>query len=105
MEVDQPQPQAKKPRRSQTKKSQTEISEEHIVGSMATFMHLDDWEGLVSSVDTVERESDNSLSVYFTLNSGEFVVESSIVCNKRFPQTLLRFYESNLKWRTVEELD
>jgi chromobox protein 5 len=67
MEVDQPQPQAKKPRRSQTKKSQTEISEEHIVGSMATFMHLDDWEGLVSSVDTVERESDNSLSVYFTL--------------------------------------
>jgi len=106
MEVDPPQPQAKKPRKSQTKKSsQTEIAEEPILASMATYMHLDDWEALVSSVDTVERESDNSLSVYFTLNSGECVMESSNLCNKRFPQTLLRFYESNLKWRTVEELD
>jgi hypothetical protein len=67
MEVDQPQPQAKKPRRSQAKNSQTETPEANIVGNMSTYMQLDDWEGLVSSVDTVERESDNSLTVYFTL--------------------------------------
>jgi len=66
MEVDQPQPQAKKPRRSQAKKSQTETPEA-IVGKMTNFMHMEDWEALVSSVDTVERDSDNSLTVYFTL--------------------------------------
>jgi len=66
MEVDQPQPQAKKPRKSQAKKSQTETPEA-IVGKMTNFMHLDDWEALVSSVDTVERDSNNSLTVYFTL--------------------------------------
>ena len=67
MEVDQPQPQAKKPRKSQTKKSQTDTPETNTVGKMTQYMQLDDWEGLVASVDTVERESDNSLTVYFTL--------------------------------------
>ena len=67
MEVDQPQPQAKKPRRSQTKKSQIEMPEANTVKNMNDYMHLDDWEGLVSSVDTVERESDDTLTVYFTL--------------------------------------
>jgi chromobox protein 5 len=64
MDVDQPQRQPKKPRKSQP---QTETPEEVIVGNMSPFTHLDDWEPLIASVDTVERESDNSLMVYFTL--------------------------------------
>jgi len=97
---------AKKAKKNQiTKPSRTETPEEvqKVVGDMSRFMHLLDWEGLVSSVDTVERGSDDFLNVYFTLNTGEAVVETSEECNKRFPQTMLRFYETNLRWRTVDE--
>lgn len=67
MEVDAPQPQPKKPRKSQAKKPQEEGPPEQILGDMSSFMHLASWEGLIETVDTVERESDNSLTVYFTL--------------------------------------
>jgi len=71
MEVDH-EPRAKKPRKNQpTKPSGTETPEEvqKVVGNMSRFMHLADWEGLVSSVDTVERGPgpDDFLNVYFTL--------------------------------------
>lgn len=69
MEVDH-EPRAKKAKKNYaTKPSGTETPEEvqKIVGNMSRFMHLTDWEGLVSSVDTVERGQDDFLNVYFTL--------------------------------------
>lgn len=66
IQVDQPQP-AKKQRKNQSsKKSKKKVSDDP-VGNMSKFMHMDDWEGLVSSVDTVERQPDETLWVFFTL--------------------------------------
>ncbi len=70
MEIDQESRAAKKAKRNTiTEISRTETPEEaqKVVGNMSRFMHLSDWEGLVSSVDTVERGPDNFLNVYFTL--------------------------------------
>ncbi|KXN87674.1 Chromatin-associated protein swi6 [Leucoagaricus sp. SymC.cos] len=71
---------------------------------MAKYMDKDDWEDLVDTVDTVER-TEEDLVVYFTLKSGENIREKGDLCRKRFPQKLLRFYESNLKWRVAETED
>lgn len=37
------------------------------VGNMQEYMNVASWEELVATVDTVEREPDKSLTVYFTL--------------------------------------
>jgi len=68
---------------------------------MAKYMDRESWEDLVDTVDTVER-TDDGLFIYFTLKSGEYIRDNADVCRKRFPQKLLSFYESNLKWRAAE---
>ncbi|KJA25706.1 hypothetical protein HYPSUDRAFT_37143 [Hypholoma sublateritium FD-334 SS-4] len=98
----------KKARKSQASKpkprEKTPEEEGKIIGNMHDYMHMKIWEGLVKSVDTVERESeDGQLVVYFTLTTGEAVKEESTICKERFPRKLLDFYESNLRWRSVEE--
>lgn len=41
---------------------------EKMIGTMESYLHMSEWDGLVKSVDTVEREGgSNSLTVYFTL--------------------------------------
>ena len=44
------------------------------LSSMNTYMHLNSWEDIVSSVDTVERTGDGKLFVYFTLYVSNSVV-------------------------------
>lgn len=74
MDVDQPVPRvAKKARKDQNiTATQSETpdaldEEEKTIGNMKNYMHLTNWEGVVSSVDTVERSEDDVLTVYFTL--------------------------------------
>lgn len=40
---------------------------EQKIGTMESYLHMNEWDGLIKSVDTVEREGDNNLVVYFTL--------------------------------------
>jgi len=41
--------------------------EEKTIGTMESYMNMTRWDGLVKSIDTVEREADGGLIVYFTL--------------------------------------
>ncbi|KAF9564226.1 hypothetical protein CPC08DRAFT_705400 [Agrocybe pediades] len=112
MDVDEPaEKPAKKARKSSTQVSSkanlrnkgTESPEiqEKPIGNMKKFEHMNNWEGLIKTIDTVEQ-GDEGLMVYFTLHSGEAVVEKNEKCKERFPQKLLSFYESNLRWRSVD---
>jgi hypothetical protein len=74
MSVDQPALRAtKRAKKNQNvKATQSETSEgpdkeDKIIGNMKNYMHLTSWEGVVSSVDTVERSDVDNLTVYFTL--------------------------------------
>ncbi|KAI6044417.1 hypothetical protein EDC04DRAFT_2642470 [Pisolithus marmoratus] len=74
--------------------------EEMIVGTMKKHMQISSWEHLVETVDTVERNSDGELFVYFTLkNDMGRKRENSRLCAEKFPQKLIKFYESNLRWK------
>ncbi|KAI0272731.1 hypothetical protein BC834DRAFT_858143 [Gloeopeniophorella convolvens] len=66
--------------------------------------NLPSWERHIQVIDTIERSTDGELYVYFKLK-GEKVPckEQSKVCAEKFPQELIKFYESNLKWKTVDE--
>ncbi|KAG6907892.1 hypothetical protein DXG01_006999 [Tephrocybe rancida] len=41
--------------------------DEVVVGDMSNFMHVQSWEHLVDTIDTIERAQDGSLRVYFSL--------------------------------------
>jgi len=112
-------PPAKKTKRSAVKKAKEQTSpppeEQHsmdvddeVLAEPAQYMPLDDktrekksWENLVKSIDTIEY-IDGVLKVFFTLRNGDRVVETSKECAKHFPQKLISFYESNLRWRELE---
>ncbi|KAF9482605.1 hypothetical protein BDN70DRAFT_874778 [Pholiota conissans] len=81
----------------------TPEAEEPVIGNMDDYMHMKSWEALVKTVDTIEKRQDQSLVVYFTLTTNEAVVENLDVCKQRFPQKLLDFFESNLRWRTIDD--
>ncbi|TFK63259.1 hypothetical protein BDN72DRAFT_847786 [Pluteus cervinus] len=89
--------------RAGKKAKNSEENGDEEIGSMAHHMDTANWESLVKRIDTVERGSDASLWVYFTLTTGERVKEKSNLCAERFPQKLIAFYEDNLRWRAVEE--
>ncbi|KAI6124608.1 hypothetical protein EDD17DRAFT_1469034 [Pisolithus thermaeus] len=77
-----------------------ESGEEVIVGDMKKHMQISSWEHLVETVDTVERNANGDLFVYFTLkNDMGRKRENSRVCAEKFPQKLIKFYESNLRWK------
>jgi len=107
MDVDEEKPakKAKKdsaqPSKTNAKKVNTTSPEEDEVhlGTMKKYMSMASWEGLIKTIDTVERSDDDELKIFFTLNNGERVMETSAICKQRFPQKLLEFYEANLKWR------
>lgn len=59
--------QTSKTKAHKVKSSSPEI-EEPIIGNMKQYMNLKSWEGLVKTVDTVERiDSSSKLMIYFTL--------------------------------------
>ncbi|KAG6820406.1 hypothetical protein H0H93_000913 [Arthromyces matolae] len=72
------------------------------IGNMNQYMSIVSWEDLVDSVETVERTPDDKLMVYFTLKTGERVVEDSKICRQRFPDQLIQFYENNLRWKAAQ---
>lgn len=78
----------------------SESGEEVVVGDMKKHMQIASWEHLVETVDTVERNADGDLFVYFTLkNAMGRKRENSRICAEKFPQKLIKFYESNLRWK------
>ncbi|KAF8903518.1 hypothetical protein CPB84DRAFT_1902908 [Gymnopilus junonius] len=110
MDVDEEEKPAKKAKKESTQPSKTNArklktdspeEEEVHLGTMKRYMNLPSWEGLVKTIDTVERADDDALKIFFTLNNGERVTETAAICKQRFPQKLLEFYETNLKWRQV----
>ncbi|KAL1710838.1 hypothetical protein EV121DRAFT_251096 [Schizophyllum commune] len=66
------------------------------------YRDLDSWEDLIASIETVEQHPDNpdGLMVYVTLKDGRRVRETSATAREKFPQLLIDFYESNLRWKT-----
>lgn len=97
----------KKPRKSAAPKARSRevalTEDEPQIGDMSQHMKMASWEDIVSTVDTIERETDGSLTVYFTLKTSERVKEDARICAERFPQKLILFYEGNLRWRTNDE--
>jgi hypothetical protein len=74
MDVDETRP-SKKSRKGIAQKAlsrevppRTFIGEDPPIGDMSHHMKMKSWEDLVSTVDTIEREADGSLMVYFTMS-------------------------------------
>lgn len=96
----------KKPRKSNgvsRKENKHESDDEEIIGNMKKHMKVPSWEELIESIDTVEREGDGELYVFFTLSvvrrssclythdgrrksDKKRVRENSRVCAEKFPQ-------------------
>ncbi|KAG1743097.1 hypothetical protein EDB19DRAFT_586162 [Suillus lakei] len=96
----------KKPRKSQgayAKKVAKQLAEDEEVvtfGSMKKHMTIASWENLVETIDTIERGDEGDLYVYFKIkHSDDRMREVSRLCAQKFPQKLIKFYESNLRWR------
>ncbi|KAE8267005.1 hypothetical protein A4X09_0g5344 [Tilletia walkeri] len=58
-----------------------------------------DWDPLVETVETVERNENGELVVFLTFNTGEQLAYQSEVCRTRCPQALIKFYERHLRFR------
>ena len=105
-EDDQEDTQTKRQKRADSVRTESELAEEDFkIGNMKKYMHLKSWEHLVKQVETVERPKEGPIMVFFTLNSGERIREESSICGEKFPKSMLRFYESNLRWRTGNDDD
>ncbi|KAG1898583.1 uncharacterized protein F5891DRAFT_1042621 [Suillus fuscotomentosus] len=96
----------KKPRKSQgasAKKVTKQVAEDEEVvtfGSMKKHMTIASWENLVETIDTIERGDEGDLYVYFKIKHSDVRMrEVSRLCAQKFPQKLIKFYESNLRWR------
>jgi len=104
---DEDEPRAKKrPRKSNGLARQDNMreSDDEEIGNMKKHMKVPSWEELIETIDTVEREDDGELYVFFTLKSDKKRVrENSLVCAEKFPQKLIKFYESNLRWKTEDD--
>lgn len=73
---------------------------------MKTWKNSATWEHIVDSIDTVERDAEGQLLVYFTLKNNQGRArESSTLCKEKMPRKLLDFYERNLRWRTSDEME
>ncbi|KAF8552863.1 hypothetical protein OG21DRAFT_1498097 [Imleria badia] len=96
----------KKPRKSNgvARQDNKRESDDEAVGNMKRHTKAPSWEELIETIDTVEREEDGELYVFFTLKSDKKRVrENSRVCARKFPQKLIMFYESNLRWKTEDD--
>ncbi|KAG1776604.1 hypothetical protein EV702DRAFT_1179815 [Suillus placidus] len=95
----------KKPRKSQgasAKVTKQLAEDEEVVtfGSMKKHMTIASWENLVETIDTIERGDEGNLYVYFKIKHSDVRMrEVSRLCAQKFPQKLIKFYESNLRWR------
>ncbi|KAJ6458102.1 hypothetical protein C8R47DRAFT_164654 [Mycena vitilis] len=98
---------AKKPRKVNSAAARASASEEPMqvdeeqIGNMSEHMQVPTWDQLIKQIDTVERV-DDTLYVYFTLQTGERMREDSKICADKFPKMLISFYESNLRWKEAD---
>jgi len=100
-----------KPKRGATSKKTLEVSQDDEdqemdddapIGDMKKYLKIATWEHLVQEIDTVERTPKGQLEVYFRLMNGDRVKEHASLCALRFPQKLISFYESNLRWKLTD---
>ncbi|KAH8104059.1 hypothetical protein BXZ70DRAFT_1052386 [Cristinia sonorae] len=89
---------------------EAESEEDEEFQDMRRWKNAQTWEHLIERVDTVERTEEGNLFVYFTLNrkaggNSTRCREDSKLCREKFPQKLLEFYESNLRWRKLDDDD
>ncbi|KAJ4470145.1 hypothetical protein J3R30DRAFT_3539041 [Lentinula aciculospora] len=86
--------------------AQEEDAEELVAAEsyMQQYMKQTSWEKLIARVDTVEKPNDSDgLVVYFRLKKNNRRVRlPAKICNQKFPQLMIGFYESNLKWKETE---
>ncbi|KAH7924158.1 hypothetical protein BV22DRAFT_1013884 [Leucogyrophana mollusca] len=77
------------------------------IGSMEKHMSIPSWENIVDKIDTIERGEDGQLYVFFRCkkNSDERMRERSSLCAEKFPQKMIKFYESNLRWKLDHETE
>ncbi|THH12439.1 hypothetical protein EW146_g7695 [Bondarzewia mesenterica] len=102
---------SKKTNGATTKAKKASISTEEdekepiVPSTMKKYKDLASWEDIVDNIETVEKSSKN-LIVYFRLKrQGEHCREVSSVCNDKFPQKMIQFYEGNLRWKQSEVSD
>ncbi|KAG8951823.1 hypothetical protein FRC04_005515 [Tulasnella sp. 424] len=76
--------------------------EEHVLDAMAKHMGKKSWEKLIKSIETVERQEDGVLLVYYTSTDGIRAISDSKILADKAPQQLLAFYESHLRWRGAQ---
>jgi len=60
------------------------------------------WEKLVGQIETVEKDSNGMLTVYFVLSNGVRCREDSRIARSKFPDKLFDFYETKIAWRDTE---
>ncbi|KAJ3745784.1 hypothetical protein DFH05DRAFT_1489452 [Lentinula detonsa] len=96
-------------KKSETVESQSAQEEggEELVATekfMQQYMKLASWEKLIARIDTVEKPNDSDgLIVYFRLKKENKRVRlPAKICHEKFPQLMIGFYESNLKWKETE---
>jgi len=70
--------------------------------SMKEFASKKNWEKSVKEIETVQRDQEGALTVYFTLSNGQRVKESASLCRVKMPQKMFNFYECAIAWRTEE---
>lgn len=71
--------------------------------SMEKYMHLDAWDSLITKIETIERDEDGKLCLYGLLTTGEHFKLPSTVANIKFPQKVIKFYEDNLRWKSMDD--
>lgn len=83
---------------------ETESINEPVVKAMESKYHkMDSWEHLIQEIETVEKdpEGQDHLWIYVVLKDGKRVRETSTIAKQKFPNALIAYYESNLRWRST----
>ncbi|KAG9045767.1 hypothetical protein FS837_005688 [Tulasnella sp. UAMH 9824] len=72
---------------------------EHVMDAMAEHMGKKSWEKLIKSIETVEKQEDGILLVYYSSTDGIRAISNSKILAEKAPQKLIAFYENHLRWR------
>ena len=63
----------------------------------------EDWEPDVDRIDTIERDENGQLLVFILFTNGRKIKVSMDQIYKHCPRPMLKFYESHLHFKSVEE--
>jgi len=87
------------------KKTESKEEQEYDIEfvTMEKYMDLDAWDTLIGKVETIERDDDQNLYVYGVLTTGDQFRLPSSTANIKFPQKIIKFYEDNLRWKSMDE--